>query len=134
MSENSNTPILAALERLENGQTQIHVDLMARMDRLAKVTETRMDVQDEILARFRIDLIEELGRTRSALMARMDRLQEALVRQHEDDTVNFGAAERAERIAKGAVDEGRILGEQFNALVRQVRRLEEDIRTLRGGI
>jgi len=123
MSENSNTPILAALERLENGQTQIHVDLMARMD-----------VQDEILARFRIDLIEELGRTRSALMARMDRLQEALVRQHEDDTVNFGAAERAERIAKGAVDEGRILGEQFNALVRQVRRLEEDIRTLRGGI
>lgn len=141
MSENSNTPILAALERLENGQTQLEngqtqmrVDLMARMDQLARTTGIRMDAQDEVLSRFRADLVEELGRTRSALMARMDRLQEALVSQHEADVVNFGAAERAERIAKGAVDEGRILGEQFNALVRQVRRLEEEVRTLRGGI
>jgi len=161
MSENSSTPILAALERLENGQTQIYaelgrlengqtqiyaelgrlengqtqmrVDLMARMDQLARTTETRMDIQDEVLARFRADLVDELGRTRSALMARMDRLQETLVRQQEDDVVNFGAADRAERIAKGAVDEGRILGEQFNALVRKVRSLEEEIRILRGG-
>ncbi len=147
MSENSSTPILAALERLENGQTQMHaelgrlengqtqmrVDLMARMDQLARTTETRMDIQDEVLARFRADLVDELGRTRSALMARMDRLQETLVRQQEDDVVNFGAADRAERIAKGAVDEGRILGEQFNALVRKVRSLEEEIRILRGG-
>jgi len=147
MSENSSAPILAALERLENGQTQMHaelgrlengqtqmrVDLMARMDQLARTTETRMDIQDEVLARFRADLVDELGRTRSALMARMDRLQETLVRQQEDDVVNFGAADRAERIAKGAVDEGRILGEQFNALVRKVRSLEEEIRILRGG-
>ena len=95
--------------------------------------QARMDTQDEVLGRFRTDLVEELGRTRSALMARMDRLQEAPVSQHEADVVNFGAAERAERITKGAVDEGRILGEQFNALVRQVRRLEEEVRTLRGG-
>ncbi len=133
MSENSSTPILAALERLENGQAQMRVDLMARMDQLARTTETRMDIQDEVLARFRADLVDELGRTRSALMARMDRLQETLVRQQEDDVVNFGAADRAERIAKGAVDEGRILGEQFNALVRKVRSIEEEIRILRGG-
>ena len=41
----------------------------------------RLDAQDETLSRFRADLVDELGRTRSAIMARMDRLQEALVRQ-----------------------------------------------------
>jgi len=151
MSGNSDALILAALERLEGGQTQLRAELATRMERLQDAVaavetriaametriaamETRMDAQDETLGRFRADLVDELGRTRSVLMARMDRLQDALVSQHEADVVNFGAAERAERIAKGAVDEGRILGEQFNALVRQVRRLEEEVRILRGGV
>ncbi len=151
MSGNSDALILAALERLEAGQTQLRAELATRMERLQDAVaavetsiaametriaaiETRMDAQDETLGRFRADLVDELGRTRSVLMARMDRLQDALVSQHEADVVNFGAAERAERIAKGAVDEGRILGEQFNALVRQVRRLEEEVRILRGGV
>ena len=151
MSENQNTLILAALGRLESGQAQfdakldrfesaqtdLYAGLVTRVERLQDAVaamQTRMDTQDEVLSRFRTDLVEELGRTRSALMARMDRLQEALVVQHEAEVVNFGAAERAERIAKGAIDEGRILGEQFNALVRKVRRLEEEVRTLRGGI
>ena len=151
MSENQETLILAALSRLESGQaqfdakldrlesaqTELYAGLVTRVERLQDAVaamQTRMDTQDEVLSRFRTDLVEELGRTRSALMARMDRLQEALVSQHEADVVNFGAAERAERIAKGAIDEGRILGEQFNALVRKVRRLEEEVRTLRGGI
>ncbi len=158
MSGNSDALILAALERLEAGQTQLRAELATRMERLQDALaavetsiaavetriaaietriaaiETRMDAQDETLGRFRADLVDELGRTRSVLMARMDRLQDALVSQHEADVVNFGAAERAERIAKGAVDEGRILGEQFNALVRQVRRLEEEVRILRGGV
>jgi len=144
MSGNSDALILAALERLEAGQTQLRAELATRMERLQDAVaavetriaamETRMDAQDETLGRFRADLVDELGRTRNVFMARMDRLQDALVSQHEADVVNFGAAERAERIAKGAVDEGRILGEQFNALVRQVRRLEEEVRILRGGV
>ena len=105
-------------------------NMESRLDSL----ESRLDGQNDTLARFRTDLVDELGRTRSALMARMDRLQEALVTQREADVVNYGAAERAERIAKGASDEGRILGEQLNALVRQVRRLEEEVRNLRGPI
>lgn len=116
MSGNSDALILAALERLEASQTQLRAELATGMERLqdavgamdARIAamEMRMDAQDETLSRFRADLVDELGRTRSALMARMDRLQEVLVRQHENDVVNFGAAERAERIAKGAVDEG----------------------------
>jgi len=151
MSGNSDALILAALERLEAGQTQLRAELVTRMERLQNAVaamemriaametriaamEVRMDAQDETLGRFRADLVDELGRTRSVLMARMDRLQDALISQHEADVVNFGAAERAERIAKGAADEGRILGEQFNALVRQVRRLAEEMRILRGGV
>ncbi len=94
--------------------------------------ESWLNDQIDAFARFRADLVDEFGRTRNALMGRMDRLQETLVIQREADVVNYGAAERAERIAKGASDEGRILGEQLNALVRQVRRLEDEVRHLRG--
>lgn len=59
-------------------------------------------------------------------MARMDRLQDALTSQKEAGIVNFGAAERAERIAKGTSDEVRTMGEQLNAMVRQIRHLESD--------
>jgi chromosome segregation ATPase len=108
MSDNQNTLILAALERLESGQTQLqtklgrlessqtqlYAELVARIDQLQSAvtaTDARMDAQDEALSRFRADLVDERGRTRNALMARMDRLQESLVSQHEADVVNFDA-------------------------------------------
>ena len=156
MSDNLSERVLAVLERLEGGQTQLQDTvafiptylgtLESRLDSLAGTLENRLgslesrlnslesrfDDQNDTFARFRADLVDEFGRTRNALMARMDRLQETLVIQREADVVNYGAAERAERIAKGASDEGRILGEQLNALVRQVRRLEDEVRHLRG--
>ena len=46
--------------------------------------------------------------------------------------MNFGAAGRAERIALSAREEVRAMGEQISAMVRQIRRLQSDIREIRG--
>lgn len=56
------------------------------------------------LGKFRAEvgkISADLNKTRTEIMERIDRLQEELTCQREDDVVNFGAAERAERIAKG---------------------------------
>ncbi len=46
--------------------------------------------------------------------------------------MNFGAAERAERIALNTHEEVRAMGERISAMVRQIRRLQSDIREIRG--
>ena len=46
--------------------------------------------------------------------------------------MNFGAAGRAERIALNTREEVRAMGEQINAMARQLRRVQQDIREIRG--
>ncbi len=70
---------------------------------------------------------------RADVMERIDRLQQdALTAQRDDDVVNFGAAERAEKIALGVREEVRAMGDQINAMVRQVQRLQSEVRELKG--
>jgi hypothetical protein len=65
----------------------------------------------------------EVTTLRADMMARLDRLQDRLTTQREAAVVNFGAAERAERIAKATREDVQTMGEQINALIRQVRTL-----------
>ncbi len=74
----------------------------------------------------------DLGQLRADLMARLDRLQDALTAQRDADLVNYGAVERVERIARAASEETRALAEQVGAMVRQIRRLETDMREVKG--
>ena len=74
----------------------------------------------------------DLTQLRVDLMARMDRLQDQLALQQDADIVNHGAAERAERIAMGASAEVRAMGEQVSGMVRQIQRLQTDVRQLKG--
>jgi hypothetical protein len=76
---------------------------------------------------------EGLAQLHADLMERLGRLQEDLTRRLDTEIVNYGAAEQAERIARGASDEARALGEQVHALVRMVRRLESEVRQMREG-
>jgi hypothetical protein len=46
--------------------------------------------------------------------------------------VNLGAAERAERIAAVTQDVVRSLSEQMTVMVRQIHRLQSEVRELRG--
>jgi hypothetical protein len=74
----------------------------------------------------------ELVRVRTDVMDRIDRLQDTITTVRDEDAFNFGAAERAERIALDTREEVRAMGEQISAMVRQIRRLQSDIREIRG--
>ena len=76
--KNCQAQLHTGLGRFENGQAQFYADLTARMDQLATATEARLDVQDEVLSRFRGDLVDELSRTRSALVRQVRRLEEEI--------------------------------------------------------
>ena len=84
------------------------------------------------LEQLRDDLAGQLVQLRADVMARIDRLQDALAAQRDADAVNFGAAERAEKIALRAREEVRAMGGQVNAMVRQIQRLQSKVRQLKG--
>ena len=85
----------------------------------------------------------EITQVRADVMSLLDRLQDTVTATGDDDTGNFGAAERAERIACNSREEVRgrsdtlnalvrAQGEQINALVRQVKHLQSDLHGIRG--
>ncbi len=74
----------------------------------------------------------ELTQLRVDVMDRIDRLQDALTLQKDDLVVNYSAADRAEKIARAAQEETRALGDIVTPMIRQIRRLQEDVRHLRG--
>jgi|SRR6185437_12717944 len=106
MSDDVNARILSALDSLRAGQAKL---------------EAGLAMLEEGQARLRLDL-----------MARIDRLQDTLTAEQEANVVNFGAAERAEKIAKGVQGEVRAIGDQVNAMIRQIQRLQTDVRHLKG--
>lgn len=110
MSDNTNALILAALDSLRAGQANLEGGL----------------------ANLRVELTGRLDRLQADIMARIDRLQDTLTGEQEANVVNFGAAERAERIAKGAQGEVRAIGDQVNAMIRQIQRLQSEVRQLKG--
>jgi hypothetical protein len=79
------------------------------------------------------DLRADVTTFRTDVMARIDRLQDALTEQRQSDVVTFGAAERAEQIAKAAREDNLSLGEQLTALARMVRRLQTRVDQLEEG-
>ncbi len=74
----------------------------------------------------------ELAQTRADIMERIDRLQQAVGQVRGEVVVNFGHADRIERIAQSARDEGRILAETVRVMQRQIKLLQTDLEQLRG--
>ena len=71
-------------------------------------------------------------RLRVDLMERMDRFDNALTSIRDDITVNMARADRAHEAADNTRREVQLLGEQVNAMVRQIRRPQTDVRHLKG--
>jgi hypothetical protein len=63
----------------------------------------------------------EITQVRADVMSLLDRLQDTVKATGDDDTANFGAAERAERIACNSREEVRGRSDTLNALVRARR-------------
>jgi hypothetical protein len=75
---------------------------------------------------------EDMKKLRSDLMSRMDRLQDGLTAIRDDIAVNFGTAEHVRRANDSTRDELRALGDVVNGMLRQIQRLQTDVRGLKG--
>jgi hypothetical protein len=119
MSDDPTARVLAAIAQLgvevvqlRGDMTQLPGDMIDRTDGL------RADMMQ-----FRADM----DRLRIDVMGRMDRLPSVFSGMQQDITVNFAAADRAERIARNAADSVR---DEMRAVVDQVSAMERQIRTL----
>ena len=74
----------------------------------------------------------DLTRLRVDMMAGMDRLQDSLTAIRDDISTNYGTAEAAQRANDNTRTELRALGEVVSSLVRQIRRLDSEVRILKG--
>lgn len=86
---------------------------------------------DPVLAAI-AQLRAEQGQLRGDLMARLDRLQNAVTAIRDDIAVNFGATTEVRRANEHTRDEVRALGDVVNAMQRQIQRLQSELRELRG--
>ena len=71
---------------------------------------------------------------RTDMIARFDRLQNALEAMRDDITVDFGHAYRVKRIAISASSEVRALGNEVAAMERQIQHLRRDVDELKKGV
>jgi exonuclease VII small subunit len=147
----SDGPILAALARLEAGQT----GLEARLTRLEagqtaleagqtalEAGQTALEAgQTGLQAQFDAGLARlEAGqarleashtRLRSELMARMDGMADQITEIHADIVVNFGAVDQARRVNDNTRDELRGLNDVVSRMMTLILRLQTDVSDLK---
>ena len=147
-SDDSTSLILAALERLESGQVELKSGLAELKSAQAGSKSDLAGLRSEMaglkseLAKLKAgqaDLVIRLDRLESShvqlrtdLMGRMDRLQDALTVIRDDIGVNMGRADQGHRVADNVRDELRALNDVVSGVIRQVQRLQSDVRGLRG--
>ena len=98
----SDDPVLAALARLEAGQTSMRSEFLA-----------------------------ELGKTRGAIMDRVDELQRRVDLVREDIAVSMGSSEAATRANDNTRADLRSLTEQFGIMWKQLKKLQVEVEELR---
>jgi chromosome segregation ATPase len=133
----SDSLVLAALIRLEAGQSKLEAgqtQLEAGQTRL-EAGLTRLETgQAELEAEFgrlqaeqnslRSDFLAELGRTRSDILERVERLEDAVNRIRDDIAVNMGAVEQVERVNEHTRADVRTLREQMSIMWKQIKQLQ----------
>ncbi len=129
MSDEPDNPILAALARLEAGQAALQQS-QATLQQSVAALATRAE-----LTPLRAELTQvraELTQVRVDLMARMDRLGNALSDIRDDIAVNFGAVDAVKRLNDNTREEVSALSSLLTDLVRKVRALETRVREIAG--
>lgn len=111
-------------------------DKVQRLDRsIQEVKRDMHEVKDdlELLRAMRAEMAsrDDFTKLRSDLMERLDRLQHTVDLVKDDVTVNYGASDRTERVAKAAFDDSRALGDIVRVMQRQIAKLRTDLDQLR---
>jgi chromosome segregation ATPase len=120
----SDSPVLAALVRLEAGQTRLEAGYTRLEGELTslKAEQTRL----------RSDFLAGLGKTRADIMERVDRVENAVTLIRDDIAVNIGAAEAVERANDNTRADVRTLGQQVSVMWKQIKQLQSEMREVRG--
>lgn len=155
MGDEFQTTVLAALRQLQSSQDGLRTEFAGLRDEFGALrgafAELRaaqasteaglscLQVDLEALRSVVVSSSSETTNLRVQLMARMDRVQEiakdinrALVLIREDIGVNYARADRIDMKPDAAAEITRTLTAEMVVLQRQVKRLEEDVRTILG--
>jgi peptidoglycan hydrolase CwlO-like protein len=158
-SDDSTQRILDALVRLEDGQAGIRADQASLRDDQASIRADQTSLRDDQASiradqaslrdgqtsiradqaslrdgqtSLRAEFLAELGNTRSAIMNRVDRLENRITEIHGDMEVAMGSTEAAQRVNDNTRADLRTLGEQMSVMWKQIKRLESQVRDITG--
>jgi chromosome segregation ATPase len=129
--------ILAALNRLEAGQSLLsagQADMSGRLERLEAGQQSmsghleRLETGQQSL---RADFFEELGKTRAAIMDKVETLQDAITAIHDDIAVNFGAVDQMRLVNNNTRDEMRGLTDTVARMMTLILRLQTEVAELK---
>ena len=111
---------------LQQGQEALRGDVAVIHSELAGIKEHQEWMATDI-TRFRTDTMDRIDRLQ-------DRVTVGFAALQDDTIVTETANERAERIALAVQAETRSLAEMITPMNRQIRRLQDEVRALRGGV
>ncbi len=120
------TSIRGDVASLQQGQEALRGDVAVIHSELAGIKEHQEWMATDI-TRFRTDTMDRIDRLQDRVTVGLSALQD-------DTIVTETANERAERIALAVQAETRSLAEMITPMTRQIRRLQDEVRALRGGV
>jgi chromosome segregation ATPase len=127
MSDIDTQRILTAIEHLATGQSSLRGEIDGIRGEIGGI---RGEIDG---IRVRMDGLQgEVNRMRSDIMERIDRVQYTLDQTRDEIVVNFANTDRAERMARAAVDDARITTDVLRTMQRQISRLQTDVEHLKG--
>jgi len=121
--------ILARIEDVAATTASMRVEFADALNKAAGGLAGRLDGLDGRLDQLnerQSDFFDELGKTRTELMDRMQTVRT-------DVTVNLAAARVAEQAGRGALEQGHVLADALAALTLQVRQLQDRVDALQNG-
>jgi chromosome segregation ATPase len=77
-------------------------------------------------------ILAAIAQLRTDVMGSLERLNNAVTGIRDDIAVNYYRAERAQTAADSTHDEQRQMGTEIAAMWRQIKRLESQVREIRG--
>jgi chromosome segregation ATPase len=131
----------ADVSRLEAGQTALREGVSALRGEVAFLRGEVASLREEVgrLAADQAALRADFARLEAAqtslrvdCMARMDRLENGLTDIRNDIAVNFGATDAVKRANDNTREELRALGDVVSAMYRQIKALEARVRDITG--
>jgi chromosome segregation ATPase len=115
------------ITQLREDQTGMRADITLMRGDITQLREDQTGMRADI-TQMRADITQ----MRSVLMDRIDRLQDRITEVRDDIGVAMGSADAMQRANDNTRELVRLQGEQMSIMFRQIKRLEDKVRTITG--